>query len=271
MTGNFAFALVLTLLAGLSTGLGGLVVFVSRRSNQSVLSLGLGFSAGVMVYISFVELLAGAEASLVSHYGDGPGRWIAVGGFFVGMALIATIDKLVPGPENPHDAIMLDDGKGPPPRGSLGDQRLLRLGLLTALAIGIHNFPEGMATFVASMSDPARGVSVAIAIAIHNIPEGIAVAVPIYYATGSKRKALTHSFLSGASEPLGAVVGYALVYFVLPEHAMGVIEAGVAGVMVFISLDQLIPNAHAYGKGHLPMYGLLAGMAVMAVTLLIVH
>jgi ZIP family zinc transporter len=181
------------------------------------------------------------------------------------MTLIATIDKLVPGPENPHDAILLDDGKGPPPRGSLKEQRLLRLGLMTALAIGIHNLPEGMATFVASMSDPARGVSVAIAIAIHNIPEGIAVAVPIYYATGSKRKALAHSFLSGSSEPVGAIVGYALAYFVLPEHA------GVAGVMVFISLDQLIPNAHAYGKGHLPMYGLLAGMAVMAVTLLIVH
>lgn len=270
MTGSFAFALSLTLLAGLSTGLGGLIVFVSRRGNQAILSLGLGFSAGVMVYISFVELLTGAEESLVSHYGD-IGRWVTAGGFFAGMAVIALIDKLVPGPENPHDAILLDDGKGPPPPGSLGNQRLMRLGVMTAVAIGIHNFPEGLATFVTAMSEPARGVSVAIAIAIHNIPEGIAVAVPIHYATGSRRKALTHAFLSGASEPVGALVGYGLAVTLLPEHAMGAIEAAVAGIMVFISLDQLIPNAHAYSKGHLPMYGLLAGMAVMATTLLLVH
>jgi ZIP family zinc transporter len=186
------------------------------------------------------------------------------------MALIATIDKLVPEPENPHDAFLQQDAKGPPCK-SGEDSRLLRLGMMTALTIGIHNFPEGMATFVAAMSDPARGASVALAIAIHNIPEGIVVAIPVYYATGNKRKALFHSFLSGASEPIGAVVGYALAYFLLPKHAMGMIEAAVAGVMVFISLDQLIPNAHAYGKSHLPMYGLLGGMAVMAVTLLMVH
>lgn len=271
MTGSFAFAFVLTLLAGLSTGIGGLIVLFSKRTNRSVLSVGLGFSAGVMVYISFVELFSNAEETLVSHYGDSAGRWIAVGGFFGGMAAIALIDKLVPDRENPHEAIPLQDGEGPPPRESLGDQRLLRLGMMTALAIGIHNFPEGLATLVASMNDPARGVSVAIAIAIHNIPEGIAVAVPIFYATGSRRKAVTHAFLSGASEPVGAVVGYGLAVAVLPSHAMGVIEAAVAGIMVFISLDQLIPNAHTYGKGHLPMYGLLGGMAVMAFTLLLVH
>lgn len=270
MPGDILFAFLLTLLAGLSTGIGGLIVFFSHRDNRAILSLGLGFSAGVMVYISFVELFASAQESLVSHYGDSTGRWIAVGGFFAGMAAIALIDKLVPDPENPHEAVEIDDPVGPPQRQSVGQQRLLRLGVLTAIVIAIHNFPEGLATLVAAMSEPTRGVSVAIAIAIHNIPEGIAVAVPLYYATGSRRKALTHSFLSGVTEPVGALVGYALVVAVLPTHAMGVIEAAVAGVMVFISLDQLIPNAHTYAKGHLPMYGLLAGMAVMAITLLIV-
>ncbi len=271
MTGSITFAFVLTVLAGLSTGIGGLIVFFSQRSNRSILSLGLGFSAGVMVYISFVELLAEAEASLSGHYGETVGAWVAAGGFFAGMATIALIDKLVPARENPHEAVPLEDGPGPPSQGQAGQQRLLRLGLMTALAIGIHNFPEGLATLIAAMTEPARGVSVAIAVAIHNIPEGIAVAVPIFYATGNRRRALSHAFLSGAAEPVGALVGYALAVAVLPEQAMGVIEAAVAGIMVFISLDQLIPNAHTYAKGHLPMYGLVGGMAVMAVTLLLAH
>ena len=270
MNADLSFAFLLTLLAGLSTGIGGLIVFFSTRANRSLLSLGLGFSAGVMVYISFVELFPAAEQSLSTHYGAQTGRWITVAGFFAGMAAIALIDKLVPDPENPHEAVPLEEGLGPPARRSLGHQRLLRLGVLTAMAIAIHNFPEGLATLVAAMDDPARGISVAIAIAIHNIPEGIAVAVPIFYATGSRRKALTHAFLSGAAEPAGAIVGYLLVAALLPEHAMGTIEAAVAGIMVFISLDQLIPNAHTYAKGHLPMYGLLGGMAIMAITLLIV-
>ena len=259
---------LLSLLAGLSTGLGGLIVYVSLQDKRAVLSLGLGFSAGVMLYISFVELLASAEESLTSYY-VAAGSWITLAGFFGGMGLIALIDRLVPEAENPHDAIILPDADSRTTEPDLGEHRLMRMGILTGVAIAIHNFPEGMATFVAALAEPTRGVSVAIAIAIHNIPEGIAVALPIYYATHNRRKALWLSLLSGATEPVGAFLGYALLRLILPEHAMGVIEAAVAGIMVFISLDQLIPNAHAYNKGHLPMWGMVGGMAVMALTLVV--
>lgn len=262
----FVFPGLLSLLAGLCTGLGGLVVYASFRDKRAVLSLGLGFSAGVMLYVSFVELLASAQATLVSHYASA-GKWMTLAGFFGGMAAIGVIDRVVPDAENPHEAIVLREDGTPETANDLGEHRLMRMGLLTALAITIHNFPEGMATFVSAMEDRARGVSVAIAVAIHNIPEGIAVALPIFYATKNRKKAAGFAFLSGATEPIGAVIGYALMSAVLPDHARGVIEAAVAGIMVFISLDQLIPNAHAYSKGHLPMYGLVGGMAVMALTL----
>ena len=267
MNPNIGIAFLLTLLAGLSTGIGGAIVYFAKSTNKNVLSLGLGFSAGVMIYISFVEMLASGRTSLATHYGEGAGNWIAAAGFFGGMLLIALIDRLVPDTENPHEAKELNETT--PADGD--DRKLLRLGLMTALAIGIHNFPEGLATFVAAISAPARGVSVAIAIAIHNIPEGIAVAVPIYFATKNRKKAMTYAFLSGLSEPIGAIAGYAVATVLLPEHAMGVVHAGVAGIMVFISLDQLIPNAHAYCKGHLPMYGMVSGMAVMAITLLLLQ
>jgi ZIP family zinc transporter len=267
MNPNTGFAFLLTLLAGLSTGIGGAIVYFAKTTNRSVLSLGLGFSAGVMIYISFVEMLASARTSLAVHYGPNTGSWIAVAGFFAGMMLIALIDRLVPDHENPHEA----KGLGETIVQGNDERKLLRLGLLTGLVIGIHNFPEGLATFVAAISAPTRGISVAIAIAIHNIPEGIAVAVPIYFATKSRRKAVGYAFLSGLSEPIGAVAGYAVATLFLPEHAMGVVHAIVAGIMVFISLDQLIPNAHAYCKGHLPMYGLVSGMAIMALTLLLLQ
>lgn len=261
MEHNVLLAFGLTALAGLSTGIGSAIALFARRSNVSLLSAALGFSAGVMIYVSFVELLAGGQVLLQNQHGAELGSWLAVGGFFGGILLILIIDMLVPAHENPHQAHLVDDANG------AGLHRLHRVGLLSALAIGIHNFPEGMATFMAVLADPLVGVSIAIAIALHNIPEGISIAVPVYYASGSRRRAFWFSFLSGLAEPVGALVGYLLLRPFLDDGVMGLVFAAVAGIMVFISLDQLIPNAKKYDTGHQAVYGLIAGMGVMAVTL----
>ncbi len=151
------------------------------------------------------------------------------------------------------------------------------MGLFTALAIGIHNFPEGLATFLAALQNPSLGVAIAVAIALHNIPEGISVSVPIFYATGNRRKAFVYSLLSGLTEPVGAGVAYlALRFFtggssVISPQLMGILFAGVAGIMVYISLDELLPASRAFGKGHDSLFGLISGMAVMAVSLLLMR
>ena len=264
MTENIVIAFVLTTLAGLSTGIGSAFALLSRRTNTRFLAFSLGFSAGVMLYVSFVEMLGTARETLAGVYGEGPGGWAAAGAFFGGFGAIFLIDQLVPSYENPHEARSIEEmdaaGQG---------SSLMRLGVLTALAIGIHNFPEGLATFAAALSDVQIGISIAIAIAIHNIPEGISVAVPIMYATGSRRKAFWYSFLSGVSEPAGALVGYLVLRPFFSDTLFGILFALVAGIMVFISLDELIPTAKKYAAGHAAVYGVGLGMVVMAVSLLI--
>ncbi len=255
----------LTLFAGLSTGIGSVLSMFTTRTNTKFLSVALGFSAGVMIYVSFVEIFQKAQASLVEVAGERNGAWLAVGGFFLGVLIIALIDKLIPNAENPHEIHLVEEMDG---RDEWHKKNLMRMGTFTALAIGIHNFPEGLATFTATISDPELGVPVAVAIAIHNIPEGIAVAVPIYYATGSKKKAFKLSFLSGLSEPIGALIGYFLLVNFFNDFVFGIIFAAVAGIMVYISLDELLPSAREYGEHHLSIYGLIAGMAVMAISLL---
>ena len=145
----------------------------------------------------------------------------------------------------------------------------MRMGVFTALAIAIHNFPEGLATFAAGLAEPEIAIPIAIAIAIHNIPEGIAVSIPIYYATKNKRKAFILSFLSGLAEPVGAVIGYFILYSFFSKTLFGILFGSVAGIMVFISLDELLPTAEKYGEHHLAIYGLIGGMAVMAISLLL--
>jgi ZIP family zinc transporter len=264
------YAFALTLFAGLATGVGSAMAFFAKRTNTRFLALALGFSAGVMIYVSFVEILAKSVTALSSVYGSVEGRVYAVLSFFFGIVVIGIIDRLVPSYENPHENMsveVLDD----PVRGEEYKQRnrLLRIGLVTALAIGIHNFPEGLATFVSAIEDPRLGLAIAIAIAIHNIPEGIAVSVPVYFATGSRKKAFLWSFLSGLAEPVGAIIGYLLLMPFMGSTMMGVLFGMVAGVMVFISLDELLPASREYGEHHLSVYGLVAGMAVMAASLLL--
>lgn len=263
----------LTLFAGLATGIGSALAFFTRTTNTRFLSVALGFSAGVMIYVSFVEIFVKAREELIVDRGEVAGTWITVLSFFGGIALIAVIDKLVPNYENPHELHSIeemDKTLDTLPRNEAHDfGKLKRMGMFTALAIGIHNFPEGLATFTATLSDPSLGIAIAVAIAIHNIPEGIAVSVPVYFATGSRAKAFKFSFLSGLSEPVGAIVGYLLLMPFLSPTVFGILFAGVAGIMVFISLDELLPAAEEFGEHHLSIYGMIAGMGVMALSLLL--
>jgi zinc transporter, ZIP family len=257
------FAFSLTLFAGLSTGVGSLMALLSRKFNPKFLAVSLGFSAGVMIYVALVEIFAEAKKSLIGLYGAKPGYSITVLSFFLGIGLIALIDRLVPSYENPHEMKNVSHPKAG------RDHKLMRMGLFSALAIGIHNFPEGMATFIAALGNPTLGISIAAAIAIHNIPEGIAVSVPIYYATKSRKRAFLYSFASGLAEPIGALLGYVVLRMFFSNAALGIVFAVVAGIMVYISLDELLPTAEEYGEHHIAIGGLIAGMAVMAVSLLL--
>jgi zinc transporter, ZIP family len=257
------YAFLLTAIAGCATGIGSALAYLTHHTKRNLLSVALGFSAGVMLYISFVELYSQAQAVLTRSHGKAGGGIIAALSFFSGMMLIAAIDFLIPSYENPHEAGLVEEMQQ-----EAGRHQLHRLGLLTALAIGIHNFPEGMATFFAALTDRTVGISIAVAIALHNIPEGISVSIPIYYATGNRKKAFWYSFLSGLSEPLGAIIGYLVLRPFLSDSMMGITFAAVAGIMVFISLDQLVPHAKKYSTGHQSVYGLIGGMAIMAVTLI---
>jgi len=265
MNDNVLLAFTLTALAGLSTGIGSTLAFVYKRTNKAFLSIALGFSAGVMIYVSMIEIFVKAQDALVNAHGDVIGTWITVGAFFGGIVVIALIDRLIPAYENPHEAHAIEEMQHKPSE----ETRLMRMGTLTALAIGIHNFPEGLATFFGVLSDPTVGVAIAIAIAIHNIPEGISVSVPVYFATGNKKKAFWLSFLSGISELIGAVIGYTILRPFFSDSVFGILFAAVAGIMVFISLDELLPTAKEYGRGHMAIYGLILGMAVMAFSLLL--
>jgi len=256
---------LLTLFAGLSTGIGSLIAFVARKTNKSFLSLSLGFSAGVMIYVSMIEIFFKAKESLMVELGERVGSWVTVAAFFGGIFLIALIDKLIPSEENPHEAksVIADSEEVPQTK------KLMRMGVFTALAIAVHNFPEGLATFVSALQDPGIAIPIVAAIAIHNIPEGIAVSVPIYQATGSRKKAFLYSFVSGLAEPVGALIGWLILMPVMNDVVYGIIFAGVAGIMVFISVDELLPAAREYGEHHISIYGLIAGMMVMAVSLLL--
>ena len=263
-TSTLLIAFGLTLFAGLSTGIGSLMSFFSKEFSPKFLAASLGFSAGVMIYVSLVEIFPEARIALEGALGPKRGYLITTVAFFVGIAIIALIDKLIPEAENPHEI------HTPHESGSdVHNEKLMRMGFFSALAIAIHNFPEGLATFMAAVSDPALGVSIAIAIALHNIPEGVAVSVPIYYATESRKKAFLYGTLSGLAEPAGAIVGYFLLRKWFNDVTFGFVFAAIAGIMVYISLDELLPTAEEYGEHHIAIGGVMAGMVVMAISLVL--
>ena len=262
-------AFALTAVAGLSTGIGSAIAFFAKKTNTKFLSISLGFSAGVMIYVSMTEIFAEAQRTLIAQLGTRPGMLATVAAFFGGMLLIALIDKLIPKEKNPHEVASADGGIATHADKPKSADRLMRTGLFTAAAIAIHNLPEGLAAFISAMQEPSVAIPIVVAIAIHNIPEGIAVSAPIFYATGDRKKAFFFSFASGLSEPLGALVGYFLLMPIMNDVVFGVLFASVAGIMVFISLDELLPSAREYGEHHLAIYGLVAGMAVMALSLVL--
>jgi ZIP family zinc transporter len=278
MSSNILFALGLTIFAGLSTGIGSLIGFLSKKFNPKFLTVSLGFSAGVMIYVSFVEIFVKARDALSVGFGEKNGYILTVVAFFCGVFVIALIDKLIPSYENPHEINLtqkmpesseVESTGQMPNRIEANEGKLMRMGVFSALAIAIHNFPEGLATFMSGLSDPALGISIAVAIAIHNIPEGLAVSAPVFYATKSRTKAFVLSFLSGLAEPVGALIGYFILRSIFNETTFGVIFAAVAGIMVYISLDELLPTAEEYGEHHIAITGLIIGMIIMAISLLL--
>ncbi len=248
-------AFLLTVLAGLATGIGSLIAYFIQKPKTIHLSFFLGFSSGVMLYVSFMELLPTA----LKMAGQG---WV-VGAFFTGVLFIALVDQFIPEVENPHHY------KEPSPEVEDQTHHLKRAGLFIAIAIGIHNFPEGLVTFVSTLSNVKIGVTVASAIAIHNILEGIVVSVPLFYATGNRNKAFFYSFLSGMIEPLGAVIGFLVLRPFLTQQFVALLPAFIAGIMIYISLDEILPTAHRYGHGHAVILGTMLGMLVIAISLLI--
>jgi ZIP family zinc transporter len=266
LEGNVLIAFLVTLAAGLSTGIGAAMAFFTRTTSKSFLSIALGFSAGVMIYVSFVEIFPKAYDALAKENTEIMASWITAIAFFGGVLIILIIDKLVPSYENPHEPRLVEE-VGQKPQNN--EMKLKRMGLFAALAIAIHNFPEGIATFTSYMSDPFLGISIAVAIGLHNIPEGIAVSVPLYHATKDKKKSFWLGFSSGLAEPVGAIIGFLLLSTFLTQTVFGILFAAVAGIMVFISLDELLPTAKEYESGHNAIYGLVAGMAMMALSLLL--
>lgn len=266
METNVILALLLTLGAGLATGVGSAIALFAKTTNRAFLSFALGLSAGVMIYVSFMELLFQARIQLSEIEGVTRGNVITVLCFFGGIAIAALIDKMVPAVENPHEPKSVEDLSVTP---SCKEKKLARMGLITALAIAIHNFPEGIATFISAVEQPEIGIAIAAAIAIHNIPEGIAVSVPIYYATGSRRKAFWYSFMSGLAEPVGAMIAWLVLMPFMTPTLLYCTFAAVSGIMVYISLDELLPASREYGHHHASIYGLVGGMAVMAFSLIV--
>ena len=259
---NFVPAMLITLFAGLATAIGGGIAFIVKKDNLKALSVGLGFSAGVMIFLSFTDILPEAGKLLAVNFPN-KYEWLVYGGFIIGLVVAILIDYFIP------DHIDTDEVLNPDAP-CKHQHRIKRAGLFTAVAICVHNFPEGMATFLTTTQNITLGISVGLAIAIHNIPEGIAVALPIYHVTGKKRYAMLYAALSGITEPIGAIVGVFLFSLFLPQIMIGMLMAAVAGIMIYLAFDTLLPLAREYGNWHLSMVGIVSGMLVIWVSLILI-
>jgi ZIP family zinc transporter len=260
-------ALLITLLAGLATSIGGLLATHRAMLKRSYFAVSLAFAAGAMIFVSFVELLPHGIGIHTGHSSTAT-EWLVYGAFFVGILIVAAIDHFLPSSLNPSEIEGKEEHLGVKARHT--NKRLLRSGFLVAIVLALHNFPEGMSTFLAANEDLSAGIALAVAIAIHNIPEGVAVAAPIYAATKSRKKAFWWATLSGFAELAGGLFGVLLIGVLLPTAITGAVFGLVAGMMVFVAIDELLPAARRYQtRGHQVVYGLLGGMAVMAVSLLL--
>ena len=264
-------AFLLTLFAGLSTAFGAIMAFWGGAKNPKVLSIGLGFSAGVMIYVSFVEILVKSQEAFTSKYGEILGESLGLFAFFIGIVFAFIIDQLIPDNINPHHTLDIENSIDNDDTETIQRHRapLARMGFFTAIAIALHNFPEGFATFVSALNNMTTGISIAIAIAIHNIPEGLAVALPVYHATGNRKKAFLYAFGSGLAEPIGAIIGFLILVPMMGDLTLGITFGVVAGIMVYISFDELLPAARVYGNDHTTIFGLVVGMFIMAASLIL--
>ena len=264
-------AFLLTLFAGLSTVLGAFIAFWGGAKNTKFLSVGLGFSAGVMIYVSFVEILVKSQDAFTMKYGEILGEILGLVAFFIGIAISFIIDQSIPDNINPHHTIDVENTIDKDDIQTLQKHRapLSRVGLFTAIAIALHNFPEGFATFISSLDNMTTGIAIAMAIAIHNIPEGLAVALPVYHSTGNRKKAFLYALYSGLAEPVGAVIGFLILAPMMGDLTLGITFGVVAGIMVYISFDELLPAARVYGNDHTTIFGLVIGMLIMAVSLIL--
>ena len=262
MPENYGIALLITLLAGLATAIGGGIAFMVKKDNLNALSVGLGFSAGVMIFLSFNDIIPEAKELLAINFPH-KFEWLALIGFVLGILVAILIDYFLPDHIDPDELLE-------PDAPCKHTHKIKRAGLLTAIAICVHNFPEGMATFLTTTQNFTMGLSVAMAIAIHNIPEGIAVALPIYHVTGKKRYAMLYAALSGITEPIGALIGMALFSILLPQLLVGILLAAVAGIMIYLSFDTLLPLAREYGNWHLSMIGIVSGILFIWISLILI-
>lgn len=259
---NFLPAMMITLFAGLATSIGGAVAFVVKKNSLKALSVGLGFSAGVMIFLSFTDMLPEADKLLAANFGE-LHKWLTFLGFVIGLIIAILIDYFLPDHIDEDDVLH-------PETPSRHNYKIKRAGLLTAVAICVHNFPEGMATFFTTTQDITLGISVGLAIAIHNIPEGIAVALPIYHVTKKKRYAMLYATLSGITEPIGALAGMFIFGAFVPPVFVGMLMAAVAGIMIYISFDTLLPLAKEYGDWHQSLVGILSGILIIWLSLILV-
>ena len=258
---NFVPAMLMTLFAGLTTAVGGAIAFMVKKDNLRALSVGLGFSAGVMIFLSFTDIIPEASELLSVNFPN-MYEWLVFLGFITGIVVAILIDYFLPDHVDPDE---LADPDAP----CLHHHKIKRAGLLTAIAICVHNFPEGMATFLTTTQNLTLGISVGLAIAIHNIPEGIAVALPIYHVTGKKRYAMLYAALSGITEPIGALIGMVLFSLFLPQILVGILLSAVAGIMIYLSFDTLLPLSREYGNWHLSMIGIVTGILFIWTSLIL--
>lgn len=243
-------ALTFSFLAGMSTLLGAVIIFFTKKKSEKLVTISLGFAGGVMISVSFTDLLPNAN-HLLTEYGGHKFGIIAEVVFLIGgVILAALLDKFVP-----HEAEEHGDGKK--------HENLFRVGFVSTMAIGLHNFPEGIATFMAGYENLTLGISIAVAIAMHNIPEGISVAMPIFFATGSRLKALKYTFLSGIAEPLGAFLAFLVLKPYINDFTLGIIFALISGIMLYIAIEELLPSSRQYGFTKESLTAVFMGIALM--------
>ena len=244
------FPLLLSLFAGLSTVLGAMIVFFSKSTNKKLITFALSFSAGVMISISFTDLFPSAQETLIKSNGTIKGVFLSLLFLLLGAFMAMLIDNFIP----EETSICTSNSS------------LYKVGFVSMIALFLHNFPEGITTYISGYQDAALGITVALAISLHNIPEGISIAMPIYYSTNDKKKAIKYTFYSGMAEPLGALLAFIFLKPYINDLILSILFALVAGIMIYISFQELIPEARSYKYNKLYIISLFIGLCIIPIS-----